>query len=344
MHEKSQVEILFEAIFRLRLTDQRRMVLLAMAGDADPISGHMQLAIGRLAWKLEKSESQARRYLQDVVAAGLLTVVCESRGRIPSVYALCPSAAQPKPMSRYSERVDYTQPSNFKHNHDRVAVNSTYQNAAHTDRVSVNPPKVAEPMQRLHDVAQNGGLGATLQNLAHDDRVNPITPEYSHDRVAPPNNPPRKDSIARNTKKRKAKARDQLKADVEAHRPLILELMKVDGYDTGMIYPENLSWSEQEKYRDLALELTDIHLTAADIAPLHRHVTRIANQERWSVKVRATTLPKYSGKYLQSKLRLAAPVVNPIATPTVKAEANEEQVKAAREAIRQARAIMRGEN
>lgn len=117
----NRVAALIQEIHSRKVAESHRAVLVAMAGDADPNTGYMQLSIERLAWLLDKSESQARRDLQSVVSAGLLTTIKASKGRFPSVYAFNPAAAQPKQITRGSERVDYAQPTKVTGEHDRVS-------------------------------------------------------------------------------------------------------------------------------------------------------------------------------------------------------------------------------
>lgn len=97
------------------------------------------------------------------------------------------------------------------------------------------------------------------------------------------------------------------KPDIETHKDAIIELMKVDGYDPAMVKPENLSRSERGKYADIASELAEINIHAHDIPALYKLVCAIADSERWSAKVKSTTLSKHSGKYLQSKIRKLPP-------------------------------------
>lgn len=105
------------------------------------------------------------------------------------------------------------------------------------------------------------------------------------------------------------------KTNLEKHRRAILELMRVDEYDSQMVKPEDLSPSEKNKYIRIAQELTSIHVSAEEIPALHKLVVGIANSERWSVKVKSTTLLKHSGKYLQQRARKAQVTPLPVVTP-----------------------------
>lgn len=145
---------LIRLIHSRKIGDTHRTVLVAMAGDANPVTGYMQLSIERLAWLLDKSESQARRDLQSVVTAGLLTTIKASKGRFPSVYAFNPDAAQPKQITRGSDRVDYTQPT---------------RNTAGDDRVSDSQPTTIDLDSDRDDRVDR--VGTTPQIVAGDGRV-----------------------------------------------------------------------------------------------------------------------------------------------------------------------------
>jgi len=172
MEDCNRTAELITIILRLRLTECQQKILIAMASDANPQTGLMQVRIERLAWLMDISVSQARRELQDVVSAGLLKVVWKSPGRVPSIHQLCPEAAQPKPIKAGSERVDYMRPSQVEVGFDRVSDSQPFPDKQGDDRDNdPNPiilPEAAKPLQVKQG---NGGLPPTLPIKAGSERV-----------------------------------------------------------------------------------------------------------------------------------------------------------------------------
>lgn len=74
-------------VWELELHHSERLVLLALADHADHLGANIYPSVGLIAWKSGYSESQVRRIMRQLVAAGFLKVMRNGGGRgNPTVY------------------------------------------------------------------------------------------------------------------------------------------------------------------------------------------------------------------------------------------------------------------